>query len=79
MFIRSTGEPVLAQVVGHLEHGDAYSRITYDRDGKTFLSFYAAIFVPANVRVRWGCGPLGGVGGPLLGDHPPGGGGDHLP
>ena len=24
MFIRSTGEPVLAQVVGHSEHGDAY-------------------------------------------------------
>ena len=23
MFIRSTGEPVLAQVVGHSEHGDA--------------------------------------------------------
>ena len=35
MFIRSTGEPVLAQVVGHLEHGDAYRRITYDRDGRT--------------------------------------------
>ena len=28
MFIRSTGEPVLAQVVGHSEHGDAYRRIT---------------------------------------------------
>ena len=25
MFIRSTGEPVLAQVVGHSEHGDAYA------------------------------------------------------
>ena len=37
MFIRSTGEPVLAQVVGHSEHGDAYRRITYDRDGKTVL------------------------------------------
>ena len=31
MFIRSTGEPVLARVVGHSEHGDAYRRITYDR------------------------------------------------
>ena len=31
MFIRSTGEPVLAQVVGHSEHGDAYRRISYDR------------------------------------------------
>ena len=24
MFIRSTREPVLAQVIGHSEHGDAY-------------------------------------------------------
>ena len=30
MFIRSTGEPFLAQVVGHSEHGDPYCRITYD-------------------------------------------------
>ena len=29
MFIRSTEEPVLVQVVGHSEHGDAYRRITY--------------------------------------------------
>ena len=27
MFIRSTGEPVLAQVVGYSQHGDAYCRI----------------------------------------------------
>ena len=37
MFIRSTGEPVSAQVVGHSEHSDAYRRITYERDGKTVL------------------------------------------
>ena len=37
MFIRSTEEPVLVQVVGHSEHGDAYRRITYDHDGKTVL------------------------------------------
>ena len=37
MFIRSTGEPILAQVIGHSEHGDAYRRITYDCDGKTVL------------------------------------------
>ena len=37
MFIRSPGEPVFAQVVGHSEHGDAYRRITYERDGKTVL------------------------------------------
>ena len=43
MFIRSTGEPVLAQVVGHLEHGDAYRRITYDRDGKTVLHNRASV------------------------------------
>ena len=43
MFIRSTGEPVLAQVVGHLEHGDAYRRISYDRDGKTVLHDRASV------------------------------------
>ena len=43
MFIRSTGEPVLAQVVGHSEHGDAHRRITYDRDGKTVLHDRASI------------------------------------
>ena len=43
MFIRSTGEPVLAQIVGHSEHGDAYRRITYDRDGKTVLHDRASV------------------------------------
>ena len=43
MFIRSTGEPVLAQVVGHSEHGDAYRRITYDCDGKTILHDRASV------------------------------------
>ena len=43
MFIRSTGEPVLAQVVGHSEHGDAYRRTTYDRDGKTVLHDRASV------------------------------------
>ena len=43
MFIRSTGEPVLAQVFGHSEHGDAYRRITYDRDGKTVLHDRASV------------------------------------
>ena len=32
MFIRSTGEPVVPQVVGHSEHGFAYHRITYEQD-----------------------------------------------
>ena len=44
MFICSTGEPVLAQVVGHSEHGDAYRRITYDRDGKTVLHDRASVW-----------------------------------
>ena len=37
MFIHSTGEPVLAQVVGDSEHSDAYRRISYEREGKTVL------------------------------------------
>ena len=43
MFIRSTGEPVLAQVVGHSEHGDAYRCIIYDCDGKTVLHDRASV------------------------------------
>ena len=43
MFIRSPGEPIFAQVVGHSEHGDAYRRITYDRDGKTVLHNRASV------------------------------------
>ena len=43
MFICSTGEPVLAQVVGHSEQGDAYRRISYDRDGKTVLHDRASV------------------------------------
>ena len=43
IFIRSTEEPVLVQVVGHSEHGDAYRRIIYDRDGKTVLHDRASV------------------------------------
>ena len=43
MFIHSTGEPVLAQVVGHSEHGDAYCFISYDHDGKTILHDRASV------------------------------------
>ena len=50
MFIRSTGEPVLAQVVGHSEHGDAYRRITYDRDGKTVQN----LILPQSILVESG-------------------------
>ena len=64
MFIRSMGEPVLAKVVGHSEHGDAYCRITFDRDGKTVLHDRASVRRLSNVRVRWWCGPPRGVGGP---------------
>ena len=38
MFIRSTGEPVLALVVGYSEHGDAYCLISYEREGKMLYS-----------------------------------------
>ena len=43
MFILSTGEPVLAKVVGHSEHGDACRRIIYERDGKTVLHDRASV------------------------------------
>ena len=43
MFIRSTGEPILAQVGGHSEHGDAYRCITFDDDGKTVLHDRASV------------------------------------
>ena len=60
MFIHSTGEPVLAQVVGHSEHGDAYRRITYDRDGKIVLCCnFCACKCACTVVVR---SPRGGWG-----------------
>jgi hypothetical protein len=43
MFIRSTGEPVFAQVVGYSEHRDAYRRISYEREGKTVLPLYSSV------------------------------------
>ena len=43
MFICSTGEPVLAQVVGYSEHGDAYRRISCEREGKTVLPLYSFV------------------------------------
>ena len=43
MFIRSTGEPVLVQGVGYSEHGDAYCRIPYEREGKTILPLYSVV------------------------------------
>ena len=43
MFIRSTGELVLAKIVGHSEHGDAYHGITYECDGKTVLHDRASV------------------------------------
>ena len=80
MFMRSTGEPVLAQVVGHLEHGDAYRRIIFDRDGKTGLHDRASVRCLSNVHVRWWCGPPGGgVGDRHLATVPQGVVGDRLP
>jgi hypothetical protein len=68
MFIRSTGEPVLAQVVGHSEHGDAYRRISYECDGKTIN--FCACKCACKVVVRspggpssLGWGKTGGGGG----------------
>ena len=82
MFIRSPGEPVFAQVVRHSEHGDAYRRITYDRDSKTVLHDRASFRrlslprAPSPRRVYGGGAvPQGGGGGPSLGDRPPRGGG----
>ena len=43
MFIRSTGEPILAQVVGYSEHGDAYRHISYEHEGKTVLPLYSFV------------------------------------
>ena len=69
MFIRSTGEPVLAQVIGHSEHSDAYRRITYDRDGKTVLHDRASVQrlslprAPSPPRVHGGGAVPGGGGG----------------
>ena len=59
LFIHSTGEPVVAQVVGYSEHGDAYHCISYEREGKTVLPLYCCVFHFAvqflclNVRVLW--------------------------
>ena len=86
MFIRSTGEPVLAQVVGHSEHGDAYRRITYDRDGKTVLHDHASVRrlslprAPSRPRPALGVwSPRGGGGGRHLVTIPQGVVGDRLP
>ena len=86
MFIRSTGEPFLAQVVGHSEHGDAYRRITYDHDGKTVLHDCASVRrlslprAPSPPRVYGGGAvPQGGVGDRHLVTIPQGVVGDRLP
>ena len=77
MFIRSMGEPVLAQVVGHSEHGDAYRRITYDRDGKIVLCCnFCACKCVCTVVVR---SPRGGLGDRHLATVPQGLVGDRLP
>ena len=85
MFIPSTGEPVLAQVIGYSEHGDAYRCISYEREGKTvlplyscipvFFSFCSAISVPENVCVV----PQGVVGDRHLANGPQGVAGERLP
>ena len=71
MFIRTMKDPVLAQVVGHSEHGDAYRRITYDCDGKTVLCCnFCACKCACMVVVQ---SPRGGVGDRHLATVPQGG------
>ena len=86
MFIRSTGEPVLAQVIGHSERGDAYRRITCDRGGKTVLPDRASVRrlslprAPSPPRPAQGVwSPMGGVGDRHLVTIPQGVVGDRLP
>ena len=78
MFIHTTGEPVLAQVVGDSEHGDAYRRISYEREGKTVLplsSFVLQCNLCLEMCVYGGSAVPQGGWGPSLGNHPLGGGG----
>ena len=75
MFIRSTGEPVLAQVVGYSEHGDAYRRISYEREGKTVLPLFfrfAVQFLCLKMCVYGGDVVPRGGGGGSRGNRPPG-------
>ena len=43
IFIRSTREPILGQVVGYSEHGDACRRISFEHEGKTVLPLYSFV------------------------------------
>ena len=74
MFIRSTEEPVLAQVVGHSEHGDAYRRITYTVMARPSCTT-VCLFGASQMCVYGGGAVPQGAGGPSLGNRPPGGGG----
>ena len=74
MLIPSPGEPVLAQVVGHWEHGDAYRRITYDRVGRRSCTTVRP-FGASQVCVYSGGAVSRGGGGASLGNRPRGGGG----
>ena len=63
MLIHSTGEPVLAQVVGYSEHSDAYRRISYEREAPTVLPLYSFVLqcnFCACMVVVWF--PRGGMG-----------------
>ena len=80
MFIHSTGEPVLAQVVGYSEHSDAYRHISFEREGKRYCQCifrFAVQFLCLKVCVYGGSAVPHGVGGggPSLGNRPAGGGG----
>ena len=78
VFIHSTGETVLAHVVGYSEHGDAYRRISYERTATAFFRF-AVQFLCLKMCVDGvGVVPQCGVGGRHLATVPRGLAGDRL-
>ena len=74
IFIRSTGEPALAQVVGYSQHGDAYSSsLCFDFDNlcTPTLRFVISLFPPTISMYMYG--------GSWAGRWEGGRGGGHLP
>ena len=79
MFVCSTGEPVLAQVVGFSEQGDAYRRISYER-AATVVFCFAMQFLCLKMCVHGGSAvPQGGMGDRHLATAPRDVAGDRLP
>ena len=88
MFIRSTEEPVLAQVVGYSEHGDAYRSISYERAATLFFRFAVQLLclkmcvyagsAEGGGGVTWQPSPRGWWGTVFPGWGRTGGGGVHV-